>query len=626
MEDTLSKFLIHILLLSTLILFSCSINNTTEYYYTVTIKSGSHGTVCNAGDHLCSPQNALKIQVCSVEDGYKFKEWILDSMVSTPSCVISDRFKDTATITQVRGRMVVYPEFTQNAFTLSIFSDTLGNVALAQIRTIVAGKKTRITAIALPKDTIGYRFSHWVITSGNGEIFGDSIVMEGDCSIKPVFERNNYLLTVAESSNGRILDSAGGVMSGTYSFPYGYVVKLNSSADTGYQFSSWSGASGTAVMSITMDGNKNVGANYISIPGTSGIIYVWKGASGNGTGANWVNAYTDLQTALTNAADGATIWVARGVFSPIDASTPFIPKTSTFLYGGFNGFETTLSQRVFNEHFTELSGLTNNTIVRLTTSGITVNGFVFSNASGYGVVVTTAAINSTIEDCVFKNISTTAVSIQSGATVANRNAIIRRCVFHSNNGTTAAGKGISIANLARWTLIENCVFTNNTGSGPAITDLNNSRDSDSITNIICCTVINNSNTSTTPGGIRSVGNMRLRGCIIYGNTNQNGGLGMQVDSTWIVEDCDIQSHSTTAGILRKDAAGFAGNNNMDINPLFTYDGTPLADGAWFLQSSNHPLLSGLEALRTADFISNKPSVDIRKRVRGTTFDFGAYQH
>ncbi len=101
---------------------------------------------------------------------------------------------------------------------------------------------------------------------------------------------------------------------------------------------------------------------------------------------------------------------------------------------------------------------------------------------------------------------------------------------------------------------------------------------------------------------------------------------MQVDSTWIVEDCDIQSHSTTAGILRKDAAGFAGNNNMDINPSFTYNGTPLTDGAWFAQSSNHSLLPGQSALRTADFISNKPSSDIRKIVRGATFDFGAYQH
>ncbi len=43
-----------------------------------------------------------------------------------------------------------------------------------------------------------------------------------------------------------------------------------------------------------------------------GIIYVDVEAGGAGTGASWVDAYPDLQTALAASASGDQIWVAAG--------------------------------------------------------------------------------------------------------------------------------------------------------------------------------------------------------------------------------------------------------------------------------------------------------------------------
>jgi hypothetical protein len=103
----------NIIVLSGLLFIRCSINNTTDYYYKVTLSSTSLGTVCNEGEHLSRYNDTLLLTLCSIKDGYQFKEWGLDSMKSSGNCIINDRFKDTTIITQIRGSVIVYPVFTQ---------------------------------------------------------------------------------------------------------------------------------------------------------------------------------------------------------------------------------------------------------------------------------------------------------------------------------------------------------------------------------------------------------------------------------------------------------------------------------------------------------------------------------
>ncbi|MHC4621748.1 MAG: hypothetical protein ACYTEQ_28740, partial [Planctomycetota bacterium] len=71
-------------------------------------------------------------------------------------------------------------------------------------------------------------------------------------------------------------------------------------------------------------------------------IYVDAGASGNGTGTSWADAYNYLQDALAAASSGDEVWVAEGIYTPTHLTDPCDPRTATFqlisgvaLYGGF---------------------------------------------------------------------------------------------------------------------------------------------------------------------------------------------------------------------------------------------------------------------------------------------------
>jgi hypothetical protein len=97
------------------------------------------------------------------------------------------------------------------------------------------------------------------------------------------------------------------------------------------------------------------------------IIYVKSNATGAKNGTSWVNAYTDLQSALSPAPSAGTqVWVAAGTYYPISATgTPpsDIERNKTFklvngvgIYGGFNGTETTLAARDPEVNVTVLSG------------------------------------------------------------------------------------------------------------------------------------------------------------------------------------------------------------------------------------------------------------------------------
>ena len=78
-------------------------------------------------------------------------------------------------------------------------------------------------------------------------------------------------------------------------------------------------------------------------------IYVDKDATtGGNNGTSWADAYTDLQTAITNAVSGNHIWVAAGTYKPTATASRdiyFEIPNGVELYGGFAGTETDTSQR-----------------------------------------------------------------------------------------------------------------------------------------------------------------------------------------------------------------------------------------------------------------------------------------
>ncbi len=69
-----------------------------------------------------------------------------------------------------------------------------------------------------------------------------------------------------------------------------------------------------------------------------GIIYVDDSASGANTGANWMDAYTDLAAALLVAPPDSEVWVAEGIYNPGGGSLDvFRLPSSVRVIGGFTG-------------------------------------------------------------------------------------------------------------------------------------------------------------------------------------------------------------------------------------------------------------------------------------------------
>ncbi len=112
----------------------------------------------------------------------------------------------------------------------------------------------------------GYNFAGW-----SGDLSGSSnpatLVMDGNKSVTAVFASNVHTLTIA-ASGGTVTKSPDKA-----SYEYGESVTLTASADAGHSFTGWSGAaSGTdSSVTIVMDGDKSVTANFAAISYTLSI-------------------------------------------------------------------------------------------------------------------------------------------------------------------------------------------------------------------------------------------------------------------------------------------------------------------------------------------------------------------
>ena len=100
-------------------------------------------------------------------------------------------------------------------------------------------------------------------------------------------------------------------------------------------------------------------------PGENEVIFVKLDATGSNDGTSWDNAFTDLQSALDAAYPCSDIWVATGVYYPVECAGPcteviravsFRMKSQVGIYGGFNGTESTFEERDVVGNETILSG------------------------------------------------------------------------------------------------------------------------------------------------------------------------------------------------------------------------------------------------------------------------------
>ena len=106
---------------------------------------------------------------------------------------------------------------------------------------------------------------------------------------------------------------------------------------------------------------------YDSVCISTGICYVDINAVGLQDGSSWLNAYRSLEQALDRTAhcpDITEIWIADGTYKPyteVSRNTGFLVPSGVNIYGGFQGTETAVSQRVAGAYPTLLSGDIGNT-------------------------------------------------------------------------------------------------------------------------------------------------------------------------------------------------------------------------------------------------------------------------
>ncbi|MFK7806355.1 MAG: T9SS type A sorting domain-containing protein [Saprospiraceae bacterium] len=289
-------------------------------------------------------------------------------------------------------------------------------------------------------------------------------------------------------------------------------------------------------------------------------IYVDLDATGGANdGTSWADAYTDLHDALNNSVVDDSIWVAQGTYYPsfADRSAYFDIPHTVYLYGGFDGTESSLLERDIIANVTTLSGDIDQDGIRNAANAYTVvymnllcdysllDGFVITGGHsdngqgvegrGGGVYIDGDTSNGGIP--IFKNclfIDNYAVNFGGAIYADGRNGgyahyIAESCKFIDNRTIFNGG---AIQNDGECSpAIINCEFRDNSSSeGAAI--YNNGTNFTSSPPIVNC--IFTGNTAQQIGGAifnfgkgaNGVSSPILLNCLIYDNTSDISAGGL----------------------------------------------------------------------------------------------------
>ena len=304
------------------------------------------------------------------------------------------------------------------------------------------------------------------------------------------------------------------------------------------------------------------------------IVYVDQAATGADDGTSWANAFTDIQSAIDEAALSATqstpnqVWVKAGTYYPtstMDVAISISLKNNVELIGGFAGTESTISQRDFRAHITTLSGNIGNSVDSLDNSDVIISvasdiadrvlidGFHLEGA--YGTAIQSGAIYYAsaptaleIYNCTFKNNYGLLGSAISGSNGSSSSVLeVINCFFIQNGSNIGSVTGAVFVKADA--AISNSVFAkneSNNGSG-----VNIFQASAEITN---CTFYDNEAVIGSGVTLDQTTSGTIINCIFWGNTGQ-------------------PIKATNSGVLNISdnliEGGFSGSiNTIDSDPLF----------------------------------------------------------
>jgi len=377
---------------------------------------------------------------------------------------------------------------------------------------------------------------------------------------------------------------------------------------------------------------------------TGNVIYVNVNATGANDGSSWTNALTDLRSAISTTCPGITeVWVAAGTYFPTttgDRAIHFRLRNGRAVYGGFNGTETSLSQRNWNTNLTILSGdigvpgdisdnsyqvvrnysFQLNPTARLDGFTITGGNATGSSSSSYGGGLFNFQSSPTIANCTFIGNTGT-----NGGAVANQNSdpVFLNCQFTGNTGTQ---KGGAIFNETSDPALTNCSFSGNFSlNGGGLYSSQNS-----FPTLNSCTFTGNRASGQGGAVLNFTGSSStLTNCVIWNNqagastTAIGASIGNASANASATISYSLIANSGGSGAGWQAATGTDGGNNIDTDPMLVADGAPNTApntiGDLHLQSCSPAIDAGTS--------TGAPATDLEGIARPAIagYDMGAYE-
>lgn len=320
------------------------------------------------------------------------------------------------------------------------------------------------------------------------------------------------------------------------------------------------------------------------------IIYVKKWWV-NGNGTSWSNAYSNLQSALSDAAASSgkkEIWIANGEYKPTDnlsRETSFIIPDNTVIYGGFTGVESTKELRNWRQNRTVLSGdigqlfeNNDNSYHVVTMNGLSIeagldgliitkgnaNGVGSFRNSGGGLLMLAQAndLKCFVNNCEF--VENNAANDGGGVSIISNGydaaPRISNTFFNGNKASNGGGLSNNLISDTNRPLIVNCSFSTNfaTSYGGAVANIAASPTILNSTFTVNGSLVNGGSFYNGPGSAPTITN-----CIVWKNFK---GSAL---STGIYN----QIYNTASSAIIKDniiQGGWGGSakNNLSTDPLF----------------------------------------------------------
>lgn len=273
-----------------------------------------------------------------------------------------------------------------------------------------------------------------------------------------------------------------------------------------------------------------------------------------GDGTTWATAFPTLQEALAVVDGSQQIWIAQGTYTPgTSRASTFDISNSISVYGGFEGTETSISERDISAHPTILSGNVNDT----PDTGDDAYHVVTFDPSEWnysyldGCTITRGMATGLGTDENYGG----GVFIQTGA------LFITNCLITNNQADDRAG-GIYVDSGTL--LLTNTIVLDNTiedlqGGGPGFEDWGGNGGGVYIldSTIAALNVVFDNNSATSGGGVYATGSeIWMSSCEFKNNDCFNDGAGMYASSgTLEIYDSVFDNNRATTGLIGQGAGG-----------------------------------------------------------------------